>query len=214
MANVTDVIEQFRDLSFSDVSRWPLLPRIVLWLVLLVFTIGMGWSLFWSDQLDALERLRNEETKLRTEYQTKITTAINLPELTRQRDQVAQYVQSLEKQLPSKAEIDALLSDINRAGVGRGLQFELFRPGAVATKDYYAELPITLRISGRYHDLGAFAADVAALPRIVVLHNVGLDAGRDGSLAMDATARTFRYLDEEELAKQRTARSAAKKGRP
>ena len=118
-------------------------------------------------------------------------------------------MQLLEKQLPSKAEMDALLSDINQAGVGRGLQFEYFRPGAMVTKDYYAELPIALRISGRYGDLGAFTGDIANLPRIVTLNNLAIAAGKDGTLTLDATAKTFRYLDEAEVAAARKARAAA-----
>ena len=134
--------------------------------------------------------------------------AVNLEELRRQKEQVNQFVLTLEKQLPSKAEMDALLSDINQAGIGRGLQFELFRPGSTVVKDYYAELPISVKISGRYHDLGAFAGDIANLPRIVTLNNLNLQQAKDGALTLDATAKTFRYLDEEEVAAQRKAAAA------
>jgi type IV pilus assembly protein PilO len=163
----------------------------------------------WRPQLDEIDRLRSEEANLKTQFQQKLTQSINLDDLRRQKDQVSQYVQLLEKQLPSKAEMDALLSDINQAGVGRGLQFEYFRPGAMVTKDYYAELPIALRISGRYGDLGAFTGDIANLPRIVTLNNLAIAAGKDGTLTLDATAKTFRYLDEAEVAAARKARAAA-----
>jgi type IV pilus assembly protein PilO len=134
--------------------------------------------------------------------------AINLDDLRRQKEQVGQYVQLLEKQLPNKAEMDALLSDINQAGTGRGLQFESFKPGTMLIRDYYAELPIALRITGRYGDLGAFTGDIANLPRIVTLNNLSLAASKDGSLTLDATAKTFRYLDEAEIAAARKARAA------
>ncbi|MFO0103242.1 MAG: type 4a pilus biogenesis protein PilO, partial [Betaproteobacteria bacterium] len=141
-------------------------------------------------------------------FRSKVQQAVNLEELRRQKEQVNQFVLTLEKQLPSKAEMDALLSDINQAGIGRGLQFELFRPGSTVVKDYYAELPISVKISGRYHDLGAFAGDIANLPRIVTLNNLNLQQAKDGALTLDATAKTFRYLDEEEVAAQRKAAAA------
>jgi len=151
---------------------------------------------------------------LKSDYRGKLAQAVNLTELRKQKLQVQEYVTQLEKQLPGKAEMDALLSDINQAGLGRGLQFELFRPGQVEVKEYYAELPITIRVSGRYHDLGSFAADVANLSRIVTLHNLTIAAPQSsnttGVLAMDATARTYRYLDTSEVDAQR--RAAAKAG--
>jgi type IV pilus assembly protein PilO len=148
--------------------------------------------------------------KLRADYQVKLAKAVNLEVLKKQREQVLQYVTQLEKQLPSKAEMDALLSDINQAGLGRSLQFELFRPGQVFVRDYYAELPITLRVSGRYHDMGAFASDIANLSRIVTLNNLTISPKPDGSLSMDATAKTFRYLDQQEITAQRKAGGAKK----
>lgn len=138
--------------------------------------------------------------------------AINLEALQEQKTQVDQYVERLQKQLPSKAEMAALLSDINQAGLGRGLQFQLFRPGQVVVRDYYAELPIDIKITGAYHDLGAFAADMAHLPRIVTLNNMALSTGKDGVLTLDAVAKTFRYLDQEEAATQRKIRDSKKKG--
>lgn len=206
-----DIASQFKGLTLENVGVWPLFPRVTLWVFLIAACAALGWFALWKAQVEELDSLRQEEANLKTQYQQKLQQAINLDELRRQKEQVSQYVLTLEKQLPSKAEMDALLSDINQAGVGRGLQFELFRPGTINVRDYYAELPIAVRISGRYHDLGAFTGDIANLPRIVTLNNLALAAGKDGALTLDATAKTFRYLDEEELAAQRKARQAAKK---
>lgn len=208
MANARDLLSQFQGLTLENVGSWPLAPRIAVWLLAIVFCAVLGWFLLWSKQVDELDRLRAEEAQLKEQYKQKLQQAINLEDLRKQKEQVSQYVLTLEKQLPSKAEMDALLSDINQAGIGRGLQFELFRPGQVNVKDYYAELPIAVKVSGRYHDLGAFTGDIANLPRIVTLNNLNIQTGRDGALTLDATAKTFRYLDEEELAAQRKARQA------
>jgi type IV pilus assembly protein PilO len=164
-----------------------------------------------SDAADALQSLRNREPALKAEYTDKLAQAVNLDELKKQKEQVEEYVTQLEKQLPGKAEMDALLSDINQAGIGRGLQFELFRPGKVVVKDYYAELPIAIRVAGKYHDIGAFAADIANLSRIVTLHDLAvLPPPKDstGNLAMEATARTYRYLDPAEVAEVKKAAAA------
>ena len=203
-----DLLSDFRGLTFENVGRWPTLPRFALWAFIVLLCAVAGWFLLWSNQYDELQQLRSQELNLKAQYKDKLQQAINLEELRRQKEQVSQYVLTLEKQLPSKAEMDALLSDINQAGIGRGLQFELFRPGSTTPRDYYAELPITVRLTGRYHDLGAFASDIANLPRIVTLNNVTLQTVKDGTLSLDATAKTFRYLDEEELAAQRKARQA------
>ena len=211
MANSRDIVSQFKGLTLENVGIWPLVPRITLWLFIVAACAAIGWFAVWKGQVDDLERLRAEESSLKDQYRQKLQQAINLDELRRQKEQVSQYVLTLEKQLPSKAEMDALLSDINQAGVGRGLQFELFRPGQVNVKDYYAELPIAVKISGRYHDLGAFTGDIANLPRIVTLNNLNIQTGKDSTLTLDATAKTFRYLDEEELAAQRKAQQAKAK---
>jgi type IV pilus assembly protein PilO len=168
------------------------------------------WFVWLSSSDEELQGERGKEIKLREEYRTKLVKAVNLEALLKQREQVLQYVTQLEKQLPSKAEMDALLSDINQAGVGRSLQFELFRPGQVAVRDYYAELPIQIRVSGRYHDLGFFASDIANLSRIVTLNNLIIAPGKDGSLTLDSTAKTFRYLDPDEVAAQRKAAGGKK----
>ncbi len=207
MATTNDLMSQFKGLTLDNVGSWPLLPRMSLWVFVIVLCAVIGWFMVWSAKVDDLDRLRQEEIALKDEYKNKLQQAVNLDELRKQKEQVSQYVLTLEKQLPSKAEMDALLSDINQAGIGRGLQFELFRPGQTNLKDYYAELPIAVKVSGRYHDLGAFTSDIANLPRIVTLNNLALAAGKDGSLTLDATAKTFRYLDESEVQAQRKARA-------
>lgn len=209
----TNWIAQFRGLTLDNVGSWPILPRVGLWVALVIVCAVVGWWFVWSDQLNQLDSLRQEESTLKDQYRVKIQQAINLEELRRQKEQVNQSVLTLEKQLPSKAEMDALLSDINQAGIGRGLQFELFRPGQVILKDYYAELPITVRVSGRYHDLGAFTSDIANLPRIVTLNNLNVQTTKSPTLSLDAVAKTFRYLDEDELAAQRKARTAKPAGK-
>jgi type IV pilus assembly protein PilO len=213
MAKSSDFAAQFRGLTLDNVGVWPMLPRVALWAAVIVVCAVIGWMLMWRSQVDELDSLRQQEVTLKDQYRTKLQQAINLEELRRQKEQVNQYVLTLEKQLPSKAEMDALLSDINQAGIGRGLQFELFRPGQVNLKEYYAELPITVKVSGRYHDLGSFASDIANLPRIVTLNNLIIQSGKDSNLTLDATAKTFRYLDEEEVAAQRKARDTAKAGK-
>lgn len=209
MATSRDVMSQFQGLTLENVGTWPLLPRVAVWLVAIIVCAVLGWFLLWTKQVDELDALRQQETQLKEQYRSKLQQAINLEDLRRQKEQVSQYVLTLEKQLPSKAEMDALLSDINQAGIGRGLQFELFRPGQTNLKEYYAELPIAVKLSGKYHDLGAFASDIANLPRIVTLNNLNVQATRDGALSLDATAKTFRYLDEQEVNEQRRARQAA-----
>jgi type IV pilus assembly protein PilO len=196
---------QFRDLNPNDPSVWPALPRYGLCLAITLLVLVALWFVWLTNSNDELTAERSKEVALKTDYIKKVGQAANLELLKKQREQVQQYVTLLEKQLPSKAEMDALLSDINQAGLGRSLQFELFRPGQVVVKDYYAELPIALRVTGRYHDMGAFAADVANLSRIVTLNNLAITPQKDGSLTMDATARTFRYLDAEEQALQKRA---------
>jgi type IV pilus assembly protein PilO len=219
MATGRSIGSQFKNLTVDNVGTWPILPRLVLWGFVVVFCAVLGYIFLWRDQTDQLDQLRAREDTLKVEFKSKLQQAINLDELRRQKDQVNQYVLTLEKQLPSKAEMDALLSDINQAGIGRGLQFELFRPGQTQLRDYYAELPIAVRVTGRYHDLGAFTSDIANLPRIVTLNNLNLQAITNGSnntptgvLSLDAVAKTFRYLDDEEIANQRKSRDAAKQG--
>jgi type IV pilus assembly protein PilO len=210
MASSRDLLSEFRGLTLDNVGAWPMVPRVALWLFVVAACAVGGWFGLWSGQKEQLEQLQAEEVKLKEEYRSKLQQAINLDELRKQREQVSQFVLTLEKQLPSKSEMDALLSDINQAGVGRGLDFELFRPGQTNVREYYAELPIAVKLVGKYHDLGAFASDIANLPRIVTLNNLNVTTGRTGNLTLDATAKTYRYLDPEELAAQRKAKEPAK----
>jgi type IV pilus assembly protein PilO len=208
-----DLLGQFRGLNPNDPASWPALPRAALCLVLMAAIVVALWFSWLTGSNDELEAEQKKEIELRADYKKKLAEAVNLEALRKQREQVQQYVTQLEKQLPSKAEMDALLSDINQAGLGRGLNFELFRPGNVGVKEYYAELPITLRVSGRFHDVGSFTSDIANLSRIVTLNNLSISPGKDGVLTMDSTAKTFRYLDGDEVAAQRkaTAPGAPKK---
>lgn len=203
------LVGQFRGLDPKDPSMWPLLPRYAaLFAVMVLVVVGLWFAWLNASQVE-LEAEQAKEVVLRDDYKVKLVKAVNLDALKKQREQVLQYVTQLEKQLPSKAEMDALLSDINQAGLGRSLQFELFRPGQIAVTDYYAELPIALRVTGKYHDLGAFASDIANLSRIVTLSNLTITPRADDLLTMDATAKTFRYLDPNEVAAQRKATAPA-----
>ena len=206
---------QFRGLNPNEPGQWPTLPKVSAWVGAAVAAVGLGWFLMLSGTADELQTERDVEPQLKQDYRAKLTQAINLDELRKQKLQVEEYVNQMEKQLPGKAEMDALLSDINQAGIGRGLQFELFRPGQAQVRDYYAELPIAIKVTGRFHDIGSFTADVANLSRIVTLHNLVItspprDAG-SGMLSMEATARTYRYLDKSEIQSQK---KPAAKGAP
>lgn len=210
-----DLQRQFQNLDPKDPSLWPVLPRTLLCVLIAVGVATFLWFFKLSEFEEELTAERNTEQTLRADYQKKLVKAVSLDALKKQREQIQQYVTQLEKQLPSKAEMSALLSDINQAGLGRSLQFELFRPGQVVVKDYYAELPIAIRVVGKYHDVGAFASDVANLSRIVTLNNLSLappTKDAQGNLTMEATARTFRYLDQDEIQAQKAAANAAKKG--
>ena len=206
-----DIAAQFEGLQGRHPGLWPLAPRLLCAAGVMAAVLVAGYFLYWSGQFEEQETLAAQEQTLRDAYKAKMAQAINLDALEAQQQQVNRYVERLEKQLPSKAEMAALLSDINQAGLGRGLQFELFKPGQVVVKDYYAELPIDIKVTGSYHDIGEFAADMAKMPRIVTLNNLSLSAGKDGVLALDAVAKTFRYLDQEELDQQAQARKKKKK---
>jgi type IV pilus assembly protein PilO len=212
---------QFDGLQGRHPGLWPALPRAALVAALVAAVLAGAWAVYWKGLLEELDSRRAEEARLRAQFVDKMKQAVNLPVLRQQKEQVSQYVSQLEKQLPSKAEMDALLSDINQAGVGRGLQFELFKPGQVLARDYYAELPINIRLTGNYHDFASFTSDIANLPRIVTLHDVRIVAPERppsgngavrpaGPLVMEATAKTFRYLDADEIAEQRRKAAAAK----
>ena len=204
---------QFRNLRGRHAGLWPPLPRGLLMLALFASIVAAGYALYWRGLFEELEAGRQQEEQLKVQYADKLKQAVNLDTLRKQKQQVSLYVHQLEKQLPSKAEMDALLSDINQAGVSRGLQFELFKPGQVVVKEYYAELPIDIKITGNYHDVGAFTSDIANLPRIVTLNNLVLSTGKDGNLTLDAVAKTFRYLDRDEVLAQRQSAADKKKAK-
>ena len=203
-------LEDIRRLNIRDVGNWPVLPKLAILTAIIVVIVALGALLDWKDQYEALDAGRLEETKLKDQYSQKKAKAINFDLYVQQLKEVEQSFGALVKQLPNRAEIDALLTDINQAGLGRGLTFELFKPATQEKMaDFYAELPINLKITGNYHDMGAFASDVAQLPRIVTLNDVAI-ANDKGTLTLEAVAKTFRYLDEEEVAKQRAMAKAAK----
>jgi type IV pilus assembly protein PilO len=211
--NINAYLEDFKHLNPKDPGTWPLLPKLAALLAILAAIPVAGYFLDWKDQLDSLEAGVQQEVKLKDDWLNKKKQAINLDLHKQQLREIDTQFGALLRQLPNRSQMDALLVDINQAGLGRGLQFELFKPdGAEIQREFYAELPVKVRVTGTYHDMGAFASDVGQLSRIVTLNDVAVEAQKDGTLAMDATARTFRYLDEEEVAKQRQAAAAAKKG--
>jgi type IV pilus assembly protein PilO len=196
--------QQFQGLQGRHPGLWPSLPRWGLLALGLTALLAVAYFLYWQGQLDELAAGQAKEESLKAEYKDKVKQAVNLDALKSQKLQVEKFVGQLEKQLPSKAQMDALLSDINQAGVGRGLQFELFKPGSVTVKDYYAELPISIKLVGNYHDLGAFTSDISNLPRIVTLNNMTITGNeKTGALLLETTAKTFRYLDDAEVNAQR-----------
>jgi type IV pilus assembly protein PilO len=205
-------LDDLRRLNLRDIGNWPPAPKIGVLALLFLAIIAAGAFLDWKDGYQALDQSREQEAKLREQYASKKAKAINYDLYRQQLAEIEQSFGALVKQLPNRAEMDALLTDINQAGLGRGLQFELFKPAAQERMaDFYAELPINIRITGNYHDMGAFASDIAQLPRIVTLNDVAI-ANDKGVLSMDAVAKTYRYLDEEEVASQRRAAKQAKEG--
>lgn len=209
--NLNKFIEDFKYLNPKDPGTWPAIPKLAALIAILAGIIAAAYFLDWQGQLDELEAGKGQETKLKDDYLNKKKQAINLDLHKQQLREIDQSFGALLKQLPNRAQMDALLVDINQAGLGRGLQFELFKPaGGESQKEFYAELPIQVRVVGNYHDIGAFASDLGQLSRIVTLNDVQIAAAKDGALQMDATARTFRYLDDQEVAAQRKSAKAAK----
>ena len=200
--DLSHIANQFKSLDRAQPANWPIYPQLLLYVAVAVAVAAAGWFLYLKTVDEDLIAAVAQEEALKTSYLDKYAQAVNLDALEEQRKQVQRYVTQLEKQLPNKAEMDALLSDINQAGLGRGLQFDLFKPGTVVAKQYYAELPIDVKVSGRYHDIGQFAADIAALSRIVTLNNIALSPEKDGSLSLSTTVKTFRYLDPDEVKPQ------------
>jgi type IV pilus assembly protein PilO len=206
-------LDDLRTLNFRDIGNWPMLPKALALTAIVIVIVALGYFLDWKDQMESLELAQNEEVKLKDQYSQKKAKAINFELYVQQLSEVEQSFGALVKQLPNRSEIDALLTDINQAGLGRGLQFQLFKPAAQEKMaDFYAELPIKIKITGTYHDMGAFASDVAQLPRIVTLNDITINNDK-GTLVMESDAKTFRYLDEDEIAKQRAMAKAKEKGK-
>jgi type IV pilus assembly protein PilO len=211
--NFNQIADDFKRTNWKDPGTWAFAPKLMVLVAILVAIPVAGYFGIWQGQIEELDRGIAQEETLKKDYLAKKTQAINLDLHKQQLREIDTQFGALLKQLPNKAQMDALLVDINQAGLSRGLQFELFRPAPTETaREFYSELPISLKVTGNYHDMGAFAADVGQLPRIVTLNDISIDAGKDGNLNMDVTARTFRYLDEEEIAAQRKAVAAKKSG--
>ena len=207
------LLRDFKGLDPNDPGQWPLLPRVAALVGVFLLIVVGGWWFDWSDQLTQLDTKQKEELTLKDDWVAKKRQAVNLPEYKRQLSEIDRQFGALLKQLPNRSEIESLLADINQAGLGRGLQFELFKPGSEAMKDFYAELPIAVRVTGGYHDLGEFVGDVAQMPRIVTLNDIAIEAQKDGGLKFDATAVTYRYLDDDEVAKLRKEKAKEKGGK-
>lgn len=208
------VLADFKSLDPQDVGGWPLVPRVAVLVLIFVLCVLAAWWFDWREQIDTLGQKEQQELKLKDEFLAKKRQAVNLAEYRKQLGEIDRAFGALLKQLPNKAEMDALIVDINQAGLGRGLKFELFKPGVDTLQDFYAELPIQVRVTGGYHDLGAFVSDVAQLSRIVTVSDLNIEASKDtGVLRLDGVARTYRYLDDEEIARQRREKAEkAKKG--
>ncbi len=204
--------DEIKRLNPRDIGIWPLPAKFGAVALLVLVLLGLATWFGWMPQYEELQAKEKQEIVLRQEYSLKKAQAINLDLYVQQLKEVEQQFGSLLRQLPSKSEMDALLSDINQAGLGRGLQFELFKPSVERQQDFYAELPVDLRVTGNYHDIGAFTSDVSQLSRIVTLNDIAIinKDPKDGVLTMEAVAKTFRYLDDEEVSKQRKAKEAAK----
>lgn len=207
MANINEKFEaikaQFSDLNGLHPGLWPIAPRLVAVTLLFAVVVAVGWMFYWNEQLSEIDKGQQEEQKLRDSFKVKMQQSISLDALREQRKLVLQYVSRMEKQLPSTAHIDALLEDLNSAANGRGVAMDLFKPGTISVKDYYAELPIEINVNANYHDMGKFVADVAKLPRIVTLNNLSLEVSKDAKnpgIVLKGIAKTYRYLDPEEIA--------------
>ena len=208
-------LDDFRRLNPSEIGTWPVIPKLITLFALLIAVVFSGYWFDWRNQVQELDAARTKEQQLRTSFLGKQKQAVNLDAYREQLATIEQEFGEMLKQLPNRSEMEALLTDINQAGLGRGLQFVLFKPAPKESKsEFYAELPISIKLKGNYHDMGAFASDVSQLPRIVTLSNISLKKDKkSGGLEMAATARTYRYLDENEVAARRKAARGKKKGR-
>ena len=202
------LLDQFKYLNPKYPGTWPALPKLLALIATLAALVAVGYFVDWQSQVEELAAGAEQEAKLKQEYKGKKQLAVNLDLYRQQLREIDTSFGALLKQLPNRSQMDALLVDINQAGLGRGLQFELFKPASQESmKDFYAELPVAVRVTGSYHDMGQFASDIAQLSRIVTLNDISISpSGKDGNvLAMDTSAKTFRYLDDEEVSKQKKA---------
>jgi type IV pilus assembly protein PilO len=204
-------LSDLNNLDIKNVAQAPLGVKVLLLMILFIAIVALGYYMDWSGGLQELEGARAEEQSLRETYMTKRRQAINYEAYKARYRDTEQALAAMVRQLPNKAEIDALLTDVNQAGVSRGLEFDLFKPEAEVFTDFYATLPVTIKVNGGYHDLAYFASDVAKLPRIVTMHDINLTPGAGGRLTMDANIRTYRYLDENEVAAAKQKGKEAKK---
>jgi len=211
------LMDDLRTLDPKQPGNWPWAIKVGAFLLVFVAVQVAAYFFLWQAQAEQIEKGRADVAKQKETFLEKKKLAVNLEAYKQQRAEIEQSFGALLKQLPNKSEMDALLIDINQAGLGRGLAFELFKPATTENfTEFYAELPVNIKVTGGYHDLGAFASDVAKMPRIVLLTDLKLDPPKDGILAMEAVAKTYRYLDEEEVGKQRKAakdKAAAKSGK-
>jgi type IV pilus assembly protein PilO len=207
------LVSDFKSLDPKDPGLWPFMPKVIILLGIFLVVLALGWWFGWRVQMEELDEKRQQEATLKDEWLGKKRQAVNLDEYQKQLAEINRSFGALLKQLPNASEMESLLVDINQAGLGRGLQFDLFKPGTEILKDFYAELPITIKIVGSYHDIGAFTGDIAKLPRIVTLNDIDVAPSKDGGLTMQAVAKTFRYLDEEEVARQRKEKQAKDKAK-
>jgi type IV pilus assembly protein PilO len=192
-------LDELNKLDLKTLADWPLPTKLVALALLCLAIVLAGWWLDWRTGMESLEGARQKETELRGVFTTKKNQAINLDAYKKQFADIEQAFGALLKQLPNKQEMDALITDVNQAGLGRGLQFDLFKPEAESVSEFYAETPIRVKVTGGYHDVAAFVSDVSKLSRIVTLHEIGMEPGKDGVLNMDAVVKTYRYLDDEEV---------------
>jgi type IV pilus assembly protein PilO len=209
-----NILDELKTLDPKQPGNWPWFAKIGSFVLTFVVILAVFWFLLWQDQTERIEKGRNDVQKQKETFLEKKKLAVNLEAYKQQRAEIEQAFGALLKQLPNKSEMDALLIDINQAGLGRGLQFELFKPATTENfTEFYAELPVNVKVSGNYHDLGAFASDVAKMPRIVLLTDLKVDPpNKEGLLSMEAVAKTYRYLDEEEIARQRKSAKDKKAG--
>jgi type IV pilus assembly protein PilO len=211
--DIQRILNDFQNLP-KDVGAWPLAPRVAGLAGLFALILAAGWWFCWGDQLDTLGQRQQEESALKEEFVTKKTQAVNRELYEQQLSEIDRSFGALLKQLPDKSEIEALLVEVSQSGMGRGLKFELFRPQSEVVREFYAELPINIRLTGSYHDFGAFASDIAKLSRIVTLNNISITPlAKDGTLALESIIKTFRYLDQAELAAKKKAEQGSRRGR-